>query len=95
VAHASSFVHDPDLGSPGRYGVDTMSNTSPVQALRNPLRSLQESCASLLDGNRQHAVDRDKTKGMRSASALAPEDDVSTVWQQTTWSDTCLEPQIP
>lgn len=79
-----------------QYGSDTMSNTSAVQILRNPVRSLQETCASFLGGKRVDPASNPKAATRRSAVAAgSPGDDVSTQWLQTNWSDTNFEPRLP
>lgn len=78
-----------------RNGADTMSNTSAVQILRKPVRSLQETCASFLGGWRADPAGNAKGSTKRSvAVAFAPGDDVSTQWLQTSWSDTDFEPRL-
>ena len=79
-----------------QYGSDTMSNTSAVQILRKPVRSLQETCAFFLGGKRGDTASNVKSATKRSAAvAGAPGDDVSTQWLQTNWSDTNFEPRLP
>lgn len=73
-----------------------MSNMSAVQILRNPVRSLQETCASFLGGKRPDSASSAKGPTKRSAAAAgSPGDDVSTQWLQTNWSDTNFEPRLP
>lgn len=71
-----------------------MSNVSSVPALRNPLRSLQQGCVALLASRRRHAADGDAAASRQAVAAFG-DDDGSTQWEPTTWSDTCLEPRMP
>ena len=72
-----------------------MSNSSAVQVLRKPVRSLQEVCASLLAVKRADPAGNAKAATKRSAVAGTLDDDAPTQWSQTNWSETTIEPRLP
>ena len=72
-----------------------MSNTSAVHALRQPMRALQETCASLLGVKRAQATSGVRAASKRPTDASPLDDDVSTQWLQTTWSETSFDPRLP
>lgn len=77
------------------YGIDTMSNASAVHVLRNPIRSLQETCASLLAVKRVQPTVGVRAGANRATATHASDDEVPTQWPQTTWSETSVEPRLP
>lgn len=72
-----------------------MSTPSAVHPLLKPMRSLQETCASLLAVKRGPSTSGVKAAAKRPAAAGALDDDMPTQWPQTSWSETSFEPRMP
>ena len=69
-----------------------MINTPSNHALRAPVRSLQEACASLFRGTRLR-LSGANAGYRRSDETSAMRDAVVTQWAQTDWADTSFEPR--
>ena len=74
---------------------DAMINTPSLQALRKPVQSLQDTCASLFGVARKRAADTAKVDALGATNAVTESRYDSTQWAPTNWSETSMEPRLP
>jgi hypothetical protein len=72
-----------------------MINTPSLSALRKPVQSLQDTCASLFGGGRKRSADIALPIDAPGANAGEPSRYDSTQWAPTNWAETSMEPRLP
>jgi hypothetical protein len=75
--------------------LDAMINTPALQALRKPVQSLQDTCASLFGAARKRPAEAAKSEAASSANAAPESRYDATQWAPTNWAETSMEPRLP